>query len=72
MKDPILEDLHATRERMLAESGGTLEGLVLRLQKEQSESGRLLWEPRRTLQGLDSAEKAGRDLRPGGSTPATR
>ena len=33
MNDPILEDLHATRERMLAESGGTLDGLVSRLQK---------------------------------------
>jgi hypothetical protein len=46
MNDSILEDLHATRERLLAESGGTLAGLVARLQKEQSKSGRQLWEPR--------------------------
>ena len=48
MNDPILEDLHATRERLLAESGGTLASLVTRLQKELSESGRRIWEPKRT------------------------
>ena len=48
MTNPILDDLHATRERLLAESGGTLAGLVSRLQKEQSESGRKIWVPRRT------------------------
>jgi len=49
MKDPILEDLHATRERLLAESGGNLEGLIARLQKEESESGRKRWVPKPTL-----------------------
>ena len=46
--DPILEDLRATREQLLVESGGTLAGLVSRLQKEQSESRRKIWVPRRT------------------------
>ena len=31
----ILGELHSIREQLLAESGGTLEGLVARLQKEQ-------------------------------------
>lgn len=48
MKDPILEELHATRERLLLESGGTLAGLVARLQQEQAVSGRALWVPRRS------------------------
>ena len=39
---PILDDLHEIRERMLAESGGTLAGLVARLQKEQQTSGRIV------------------------------
>jgi len=33
MNNLILEDLHATREQLLAESGGILAGLVKRLQK---------------------------------------
>ena len=57
MNDSVLEELHAIRERLLAEAGGTLAGLVARLQKEQSESGRQLWQPRRTS---DSTEVDGR------------
>lgn len=53
MSDPILDDLHATRERLLAEAGGTLAGLVARLKKEQSESGRQLWEPRRAKEAIE-------------------
>lgn len=52
MNDPILDDLHATRERLIAESGGTLAGLVARLEKEQSESGRQLWAPRRAKDAI--------------------
>lgn len=39
-KNPILDELHATRERLLAESGGTISGLLARLQDEQSQSNR--------------------------------
>ena len=38
--NPILDELHATRERLLAESGGTVSGLVERLQAEQDASNR--------------------------------
>ena len=44
----ILDELHEIREQLLAESGGTLEGLVARLQKEQQVSGRTIRETRRT------------------------
>ena len=46
-KNPILDKLHAVREQLLAESGGTLEGLVSRLQAEQERSGRTLLATRR-------------------------
>lgn len=39
---PILDELHSIRERLLAESGGTLAGLVARLRKDQQESGRII------------------------------
>ena len=39
-KNPILDELHATRERLFAESGGTIFGLIARLQAEQAASGR--------------------------------
>jgi hypothetical protein len=45
MTNPILESLRETRERLLAESGGTLDGLVARLQAEERRSGRAIWQP---------------------------
>ena len=68
MNDPILDDLHATRERLLAESGGTLAGLVSRLQKEQSESGRKIWVPKQK----DCTEADGRPQSNGNPVPSTR
>jgi len=46
---PILDELHAVREQLLAESGGTLAGLVARIQAEQKLSGRAIRETRRTI-----------------------
>jgi hypothetical protein len=43
----ILDELHAIRERLLHESGGTLESLVAQLQREQKASGRTIIEARR-------------------------
>jgi hypothetical protein len=39
-RDPILDELRQTRERLLAESGDTLDGLVARLQREERQSDR--------------------------------
>ena len=63
--NPILEELHETRERMLAEAGGTMEGLVARLQQDERLSGCKFVPPRsRTtrcpvaaLSGLVAEEK---------------
>ncbi len=38
--NPILDELRATRERFLAESGGTLSGLAERLRAEEAVSDR--------------------------------
>jgi hypothetical protein len=45
-KNPILDELHKTRERLLAEAGGTLEGLVAQLQRDERESGREFVRPK--------------------------
>ena len=52
--NPILDDLHATRRKLLEESGGTLAGLVARLQTEQEVSGRTILKTRRTNKALTS------------------
>lgn len=39
-RNPILDELRETRERLLAEAGGTLGGLVARLQGDERRSGR--------------------------------
>lgn len=69
MKNPILDELHAVRERLLAESGGTLSGLVARLQAEQETSGRTILKTRRTKDCTEVADSAVGD---GESSPATR
>jgi hypothetical protein len=43
--NPILDELHATRERLLVESGGTVTGLLDRLRAEQASSQRPTYEP---------------------------
>jgi|688.fasta_scaffold1225547_2 hypothetical protein len=58
----ILDELHEIREQLLAESGGTLEGLVARLQKEQQVSGRIIRETRRTRRSTGVAVDASFDM----------
>ncbi len=45
-KNPILDELRKTRERLLADAGGTLAGLVAQLQKDERASGREFVEPK--------------------------
>lgn len=40
--NPILDELHATREKLLAEAGGTIEGLMAKLREDQAKSGRII------------------------------
>ena len=58
MTNPILEELHATRERLLAEVGGTVSGLVERLQAEQDASNRREHARRSATRSTEAAEHA--------------
>ena len=46
-KNPILDELRETRERLLAEAGGTLDGLVAKLQRDERDQTESL-HPRKT------------------------
>ncbi len=69
VKNPILDELHAVRQRLLEESGGTLDALVDRLQAEEQRSDHPRFQPRRTngsteaVGHADSENKVG-SLRP--------
>jgi hypothetical protein len=69
MNDPILNELHRTRERLLEESGGTLASLVSKLKKDQLKSGRVLRDTRRTK---DCTEADGRPQSDGSSVSSAR
>ena len=47
--NPILDELHAVREKLLADAGGTLDDLVNRLQAEERNSDRPRFEPRKPV-----------------------
>ena len=48
-KNPILDELHAIREKLLDDAGGTLDALVDRLQAEERQSNRPRYQARRTI-----------------------
>jgi hypothetical protein len=55
-RNPILDELHAVREQLLADAGGTLDALVDRLQAEEQRSDRPRFNPRRTNQCTGAAK----------------
>jgi len=57
-KNPILDELYSIRERLLADAGGTLEGLVAKIQADQKASGSTVRKSRRT-RGCTEAAKSG-------------
>ncbi|MDA0591117.1 MAG: hypothetical protein O2820_24265 [Planctomycetota bacterium] len=56
--NPILDDLHAVREKLLHDAGGTLDALVDRLQAEQQQSDRPRYKTRRTKHSTKAADAA--------------
>jgi hypothetical protein len=54
-KNPILDELHAVREALLADAGGTLDALVDRLQAKEQQSNRPRFKPRRTIRSAGAA-----------------
>lgn len=68
-KNPILDELHATRESLLAESGGTVAGLLERLRADQAASKRPEYKPAKpAMQRSGSGDVSAS----GESTPAAR
>ncbi len=67
--NPILDELHAVREKLLVDAGGTLDALVDRLQAEEQQSNRPRYETRRTKDCTEAADSAVGD---GESFPAAR
>lgn len=55
-KNPILDELHAIRERLLEDAGGTLDALVDRLQAAEQKSDRPRFKPRRTIRSTGAAK----------------
>ena len=69
-KNPILDELHSVRERLLAEAGGTLDALVDRLQAEERHSSRAVWIPKHDEPRLTPGSPTAH-VRDGESNPAT-
>jgi hypothetical protein len=70
--NPILDELHATRRKLLEESGGTLAGLVARLQAEQKASGRTILKTQRTIRCSGAAKSGDLPVESLSSPPAER
>jgi hypothetical protein len=58
-KNPILDELRETREKLLAEAGGTLDGLVAQLQSDERRSDREFVRPRIRTNPCTGAIKPG-------------
>jgi len=54
--NPILDELHAIREKLLDDAGGTLDALVDRLQAEEQQSNRPRYSGRRTIRSTGAAK----------------
>lgn len=70
MQNPILEELHAARRKLLAEWNGDTEAYLRDAQTRLEKSGRPIWQGKQRT--THCTEVADQPLPDGGSTPATR
>jgi len=63
--NPILDEIHATREKLLAEHGGDLHAYVEAARKRALESGRTIYTPKQRTKDCTEADG---QLRSGGSS----
>ena len=68
-KNPILDELRETRERLLAEAGGTLDGLVAQLQRDERRSDREFVRPTSRTSRCTDAANSGVSARDRQSSP---
>lgn len=54
--NPILDELHAVREQLLADAGGSLDALVARLQAEEQKSDRPRFVRQKTVHCTSAAK----------------
>lgn len=60
-RNPILEELYAAREKLLADAGGDVHKFLEGVRERESASGRLLKQvPHGTINGTGTAEDTGR------------
>ncbi len=71
-KNPILDELHAVREKLLDDAGGTLDALVDRLQAEEQQSDRLQYKKRRTIRCTGAAKSGELPVENQSSPPGER
>jgi hypothetical protein len=70
-QNPILDELRAVREKMLADAGGTLDGLVAMIQQRERESDRkFVAAPADACEPNDSVGAGSDDLPREDQTPA--
>jgi hypothetical protein len=67
--NPILDELHAVREQLLADAGGTLDALVDQLQAEEQKSNRPRFKPRRTKRCTGAAKSGDLEVENQSSPP---
>lgn len=69
-RNPILEELYAVREKLLADAGGDVHKYLEGVRKREAASGRLLQSaPQRTMDGTGAAENANPDLQTSPASP---
>lgn len=56
-RNPILDEIRATREQILAEAGGTIKGLVAQLQEGERHSGHEILNPIKLRQDRAKSEQ---------------
>lgn len=70
MQNPVLEELHAARRKLLADWNGNTDAYLRDAQARLEKSGRPIWQGKqRTKHCTEIADQLSAD---GGSTPATR
>ncbi len=72
MKNPILDELHAIRQKLLDDAGGTLDALVDRLQAEEQKSNRQRYRGRRPIQCTGAAKSGDSAMERQASPPRDR
>jgi hypothetical protein len=55
-KQPVLDELHAVREQMLSDAGGSLAALIAKLRADQSKSGREIRKSPKTMRCTGAAK----------------